>query len=541
MKKAALVFALMLMGLLIVNPVRSAKTQQDPPRWDCCFHIYSTGSNLGWASSLLNYTYIRTRLEPADQTIFDNLLRAGQHVEAACKTCSRMNPAWPDWANKQGFLATQVNSIRQRPDTIIRRQVASNVGATYLWGQPLRVRILGEQAYEHDTCAEKYFRLGFLLGYAQQTFAIAEEIQRTGRNDYAAVVGDARQHLSESLRVLNEYFNVAGCTDVRDLDLQARITNLMNANPAQLPLINTGMRAVWESLQQRLQQRCETATGPTPTPPGGGTLAGVWRGNDPQSPTIRFELINGEYRGTIVELGYLARLHYTLGDQVFTLRQEGNTNAFPGQEKDATVAGGFFWHPVTLTFTPPDTFNVANFTGGVQNNPWRRLFSGPQPPGNRIRFFSNPNPIVRANPVSGGTEIVLRMELTGLGGYGAADGRADILYNGEVGTWNITLPPNVAGARVQSAFFRVSLIADDHYNADLAQYNLAVWVNGNALGSSTANLPHGSPYGGRFVNWTQRDYSIALAAPPYSISFSNTSSLSNWFGVDWIELHLLTR
>lgn len=280
MKKTLLLFAITgFVILALMKPVKIATAQQDPPRGDCCFHIYSVGSNLGWASSLLNYTFVRMRLEPADDTIFENMLRAGQHVEAACKTCSKVNPAWLDWANRQQYLASQVNAIRQQPDTTTRRSVAGSVASTYQWGQALRVRVLDQQAYEHDTCAEKYFKLGFTLGYAQQTLAIAEERMAQGRNDWNAAVSASHAALRQSLQVFSEYFGLTGCSDIRDLRLPERITNLLNGDPRNMSANNLEMRGIWESLQQRVTQQCVLGTGPVPPgggPGGAGNVVGRW-------------------------------------------------------------------------------------------------------------------------------------------------------------------------------------------------------------------------------------------------------------------------
>jgi hypothetical protein len=275
MKKAIIASAFAaLMFLPLLNPAKSVKAQQDPPRRDCCFHIYSAGSNLGWACSLLNYTSVRTRLEPADETTLNFILAAGNHIHAAHATCSALNPAWRDWAGRKQFLEGLVNNIRQRPIPIVRSQTAFSIRSTYQWADALRVRIFNEQAYEHDTCAEKYFKLGFLLAYAQQTLGIAEERMQQGRNDWTEPVSDARSYLGQSLQVLNEYFGIAGCTEVKDLNLQVRITNLLNADSRGLRAINQEMRATWESLQQRLLNRCEQGTGPAPD--GGGNIVGQW-------------------------------------------------------------------------------------------------------------------------------------------------------------------------------------------------------------------------------------------------------------------------
>jgi hypothetical protein len=276
MKKALIIFAFaVLLFLPFLNSANSIEVQQDPPRRDCCFHIYSAGSQLGWASSLLNYTQVRTRLEPADETIFQNLLAAGQHIESAYRTCSKMNPAWRDWSGKKQFLAEKVNAIRQRPIPVVRSQTALSIRSTYQWADALRVRVFDERAYEHDTCAEKYFKLGFLLAYAQQTLAIAEERMQYGRNDWNEPVSDAQSYLRQSLQVLNEYFGLAGCTEIKDLNLQGRITNLLKADARGLRAINQEMRATWESLQQRLSNQCELGTEPVPGG-GSGDIVGHW-------------------------------------------------------------------------------------------------------------------------------------------------------------------------------------------------------------------------------------------------------------------------
>jgi hypothetical protein len=354
MKKALILLAFTVFVLLpLLNPVRHAKAQQDPPRLDCCFHIYSVGSNLGWASSLLNYTYVRTRLEPADDTIFQDLLRAGQHVEAAYKTCSKMNPAWQDWANRQRYLANQVDAIRQRPDTVIRRQVAASISTTYQWGQALRVRVFDEQAYEHDTCAEKYFRLGFLLGYAQQTLAIAEERMAQGRNDWAEPVSDAGSYLRQSLQVLTEYFGLTDCTEIRDLNLQERITNLLNADPRGMSAITLQMRGIWESLQQRLTQRCDLGTGQAPGR-GSGNILGNW------------SLSFGGYGGAVGSAG--ESVVRNRGELIITVTNTGYQGRFrvyplPWEELlDVSYSNG------VLRFTRPPRYYHQFYEGVFRNN-----------------------------------------------------------------------------------------------------------------------------------------------------------------------------
>ena len=248
--------SLFLLALITVP----CQPQQDPPRGDCCYQIFAAGSNLGWASSLLNHTTIRTRLEPADQTIFDDLDRAGRHVETAHACCSAMNPAWTDWAGKQQFLRSQVNAIRQRPIPVIRGQVAFSIAGTYGWAGALRVRVFNEQRYEHDTCAEKYFKLGFKIAYAQQTLGIAQEMRQSGNNQWLNVVEEARGSLREALQVLVEYWQVRGCTDIQNVHVDQRLNNVIRTNPqdpGQMKASYDFLVKTWEDLQAALTATCE--------------------------------------------------------------------------------------------------------------------------------------------------------------------------------------------------------------------------------------------------------------------------------------------
>jgi hypothetical protein len=52
----------------------------------------------------------------------------------------------------------------------------------------------------------------------------------------------------------------------------------------------------------------------------------------------------------------------------------------------------------------------------------------------------------------------------------------------------------------------------------------------------------GALYAGPFTNWVQQDYSIStFATSPITFTLGNSSytSLGDWLGLDWIELHLV--
>jgi hypothetical protein len=166
---------------------------------------------------------------------------------------------------------------------------------------------------------------------------------------------------------------------------------------------------------------------------------------------------------------------------------------------------------------------------------------GQEPPANLVTYYNDPPEAVTTNVANGVTEFILQKELGSYANYGVADGAANILYTGEAATWHFNLPASVNPAAINSAFIRASLIADDHYGVSLNAYSLAAWTNGVYLGDSIAGLPHGSPYGSRFNNWQQRDFTIRYPSPPFSLTLFNTSGVGNWFAIDWIELHVFVQ
>jgi len=162
---------------------------------------------------------------------------------------------------------------------------------------------------------------------------------------------------------------------------------------------------------------------------------------------------------------------------------------------------------------------------------------GPEPvPATTSSFFTDPTPTVTSS-----TSVVqAHKELSGYPNYGVTDGRSDILYTGQAATWRFSLPSSVDPATVQSAFFRVSIIGDDHYGIDTSRYTFAVWGNGTRSCTAPISVPHGSPFGTRFTNWVQQDYPVSLSSSDYTLTIANRSSTSggDWLAVDWIELHL---
>lgn len=96
---------------------------------------------------------------------------------------------------------------------------------------------------------------------------------------------------------------------------------------------------------------------------------------------------------------------------------------------------------------------------------------------------------------------------------------------------------------MQSAFFRVALVADDHESGPDSQ-PISVSVNGQGVFFGVPNVPHGAPFGQRFSNWVQLDYPTTLSSA-MTLTLANTSprnaeqaAAPDWLAIDWIELYL---
>jgi hypothetical protein len=150
-------------------------------------------------------------------------------------------------------------------------------------------------------------------------------------------------------------------------------------------------------------------------------------------------------------------------------------------------------------------------------------------------WLSNPHVVVTGNCAS---EVVLSMDLDAYGNYGAADGRADVLYSGEGGSWTFGNPcPDT-----NQVLLLVVVSLDDHYDVPLGNYELEVVVNGETVASGYADdleLRHGTPFGAQFDNWSY----LLMAVDPaeqYDVRVYNRSGLpsTDWIAIDRISMHL---
>ncbi len=131
-------------------------------------------------------------------------------------------------------------------------------------------------------------------------------------------------------------------------------------------------------------------------------------------------------------------------------------------------------------------------------------------------------------------------DLNGYGKYGALDGRADILYNGESGSWNFGLLTGCLPlSNYASATVTFSLAADDQTSGSASNYTQDIFVNGTLVSSgSLATLEHGTPYNGPFSNWQLFSFTTTNLSTPFTVSIDDTYADSGWLGIDSIDVKL---
>lgn len=199
-----------------------------PAAW----HIFATGSRLGWAGGLGRYS-----VGPADQSIVQHLQVAGDHAMMANRLSFAPTLAWPGWADMRASFRSWADNLLRNPSNNVRRQIsvdtAGNIG---VYAQALMYQTGGETRYR-STCDAFYVRLGFQLAYGAQVLAIADEAVRNGdryaarepRSSALSVLGSVRSLLDQYEQVIPASGVCADLRDVRTLLLQLFALNQNDA------------------------------------------------------------------------------------------------------------------------------------------------------------------------------------------------------------------------------------------------------------------------------------------------------------------------
>jgi RHS repeat-associated protein len=211
----------------------------------CAYHIFATGSRMGWASALAAHS-----VGPADETIIRHLTYAGEHARAAYETSFAPLLAWRNWQSHKSKFDRFASELGRTRNDNFRRQIASSLEMSYgPMAQQLEYQVVGDTR-RSGNCDANYTRLGYTLAYAHQSFMIAEE---AGDGDvYTSSLRDAISHASSASRALSALERVptasGDCIEVSDV--REMVQSVVRGGDIGNRIATT--RRAWDTILERL-------------------------------------------------------------------------------------------------------------------------------------------------------------------------------------------------------------------------------------------------------------------------------------------------
>lgn len=321
----ALIWALLALG--------SAVPQQDPPAPDCCLKIFYTGYHLGMAAVLCSQGFIIDEF-------FDFMGNVLRFVQASNGSCSRINPAWPDWREKSNELGQYIDWLRRSADDETIRKVAVYLNnARASWGDDLMVQIVDSRPMWASTCEAQYFQLGYDLAQAQgfNLLASSSGMNDTQRNSQIVRAQQARDRALIAADNVVKIQPVTGrCASLGDLR-NILIRWQANAVSARVALQNRAVaQEAFAAAESRLGN-CQSTLGGT----SGRGVAGFYQvvgrwtlyiqeydGSSGQWTTLSTESV--EFYNTQAGPDYLATegVHWRLDNGTLLVWQPGQESQF---------------------------------------------------------------------------------------------------------------------------------------------------------------------------------------------------------------------
>ena len=211
-------------------------------------HIFGATSRMGWAGGLAEYS-----VGPADQSIVEHLMTAGEHVMWANKMSFPPTPAWPGWSEKRSWLQSQANELARNRTNDYRRQIAGSMSGNYgSMCSELSVQTFGT-TQKAANCDAYYCRLGFLMARGQQALLIADEANNNrDKQTTDKARADGLSHLSQAVQVLSDYERVLAvsgrCADLRDV--KQMLMNIIQGG--NIPDQTRAAGTAWQTAAERI-------------------------------------------------------------------------------------------------------------------------------------------------------------------------------------------------------------------------------------------------------------------------------------------------
>ena len=267
---------LYLLLILLISNFQSF-AQVDPPHEDCCHNIWSTGCWLGWSTTLIFCNADRDWWANADTHLLDLLDNSVLALRAAHSTCSAMNMAWDDTEVKARAIQQKRNAFEKNHSKADRRALYTALQGTENWGNQLKrqVYIQGQSRREtgFDTCAEKYYRLGYTISRAAQFFRQAVHDYENGLSTWSYSMNQGRHWLQRMQVVFKEYHMVrtGSCVDLDVIRAPERLDAILviPPGPTNLSKIRTATDNLWEGISTQLYNMCSGRMRPDPMTRGG--------------------------------------------------------------------------------------------------------------------------------------------------------------------------------------------------------------------------------------------------------------------------------
>jgi hypothetical protein len=256
---------------LIFLPSTFLTGQEYLPLDNCCSLIWSSGSNLGWATALSSTTQIRERWDSTDDVLLLLMDNAAINVTSANSVCSE--PYWDDYLGKANWIRGLIKKFRSNPNSTTRKYISNALNGTYNWGDQLARQIYYYQGLREETflptCAEKYFKLAFSLSAATQYFRHAREAANYGNeNNFNVSINNAKEWLKLSQVTLSEYYSVrtGTCVPLPIQDIYNRLDKLLGTYvyQNQIQYFIDEMNSVWEYIYDQIKANCGTNQQPEP-------------------------------------------------------------------------------------------------------------------------------------------------------------------------------------------------------------------------------------------------------------------------------------
>jgi RHS repeat-associated protein len=235
------------------------------PGQPAAWHIFATGSRLGWAGGLGQYS-----VGPADASIIEHLQVAGEHAMWANRESRPPTLAWTGWQNTRNTFRSWADRLQRTPSNEARRQIANQAAAQISpLSQQLNFQTVGTTE-SRGNCDSVYVRLGFALGYGAQVMGIADEAVRNGNRQASRTERqDAISHLQTADSILADYEGIkvasGRCADLRDVRTQ--IESIFRLSSADVAAQAAAARNAWELANRRIAELAGESVAPVVIPP----------------------------------------------------------------------------------------------------------------------------------------------------------------------------------------------------------------------------------------------------------------------------------